>query len=62
MGGSIGHACERLLGSDEFPYVVCKGNHADGLPDTQEDSWSYASVEAFDAVFLVDVCEGVADG
>jgi hypothetical protein len=41
---------------------VTKSNHADGLPDAQTDTGSHTTVEATDAVVVVDVLESLADG
>lgn len=41
---------------------VTKSHHADGLPDTETDTGSYTTVETADAVVVVDVAEGLADG
>lgn len=41
---------------------VTKSNHADGLPDAQTDTGSDTTVEATDAVAVVDVLESLADG
>lgn len=52
----------RLFGSDKLPDVVGKADHANRLPDAEEDPWCDTSVETLDAVLLVDVSKRVADG
>lgn len=42
--------------------IVCEGNHANSLPDTQADTGRHTTVETFYAVLLVDVRECVHDG
>ena len=39
---------------------ITKGNHANGLPDTQANTRSDSSVQTLDAVGVVDVLEGLA--
>lgn len=48
-------------GMKEFNAHVTHGNHAHRLPDTQTDAGRDTTVQALDAVALVDVLERVAD-
>lgn len=57
-GGIISYKKHTCQG--EYAHVT-KGNHADGLPDTETDTRGDTAVEALHAVLGVDVAEGVAD-
>ena|SRR5258708_2479084 len=41
--------------------VICKGHHADGLPDTQPNSGCDTTVQTLNAVLTINVSESVED-